>query len=42
MVILKKRPGTRFDGMREASEKMKKKKKRKKKKRTTSLAPCAN
>ena len=37
MVILKKRPGTRFDGMREASEKMKKKKKR-----TTSLAPCAN
>jgi len=38
MVILKKRPGTRFDGMREASEK----KKKKKKKRTTSLAPCAN
>ena len=33
MVILKKRPGTRFDGMREASEK---KQKKKKKKRTTS------
>ena len=41
MVILKKRPGTRFDGMREASEK-KHKKKKKKKKITTSLAPCAN
>ena len=40
MVILKKRPGTRFDGMREASEK--KKKKNNKKKITTSLAPCAN
>ena len=35
MVILKKRPGTRFDGMREASEK-KQKKKKTKKKRTTS------
>ena len=34
MVILKKRPGTRFDGMREASEK--KQKKKTKKKRTTS------